>query len=423
MKLLIKNGYVISPHINSKEPTDIYIDNGIIQSIGRNLETINSEIIDASEKVVIPGLIDMHCHLCEPGSENRENIESGSKSAARGGFTTITCQPNTHPAIDNKTVVEYILSKSRSDAYVNVLPYGSMSIACQGKELSEIGEMRFAGIVAVSDGDIPIMDSNLLWNIMKYVRMFDIPIITHCEDVNLSRHGVINEGYMSTLLGLHGIPREAEEVAVARNLVLAENTQCRLHIAHISTKGTVELIRQAKKRGVMVTADTSPHYFTLTEQILKKYNTFAKVRPPLRTSEDVEAILEGLKDNTIDVISTSHTPTTIESKQTEFDDAAYGISSFETAFSLSYNYLVEKNILSLGQLVQKMSTNPAQILALHKGLIEVGMDADLVIMDPKQNFTVNASEFISKAKFSPYNGMELKGKILQTFVKGKQVYS
>lgn len=423
MKRIIKNGFVISPHMNLREPMDIYMENGVIQGISKNIDYHNVEIIDASEKVVLPGLIDMHCSVCEPGYEYKEDIESATKAAARGGFTTITCLPNTEPAVDNKAVVEYILSKAKSDGIVHIFPYGSMSKGCKGKEIAEIGEMKLAGVVAITDGDISIMDTNLLHNIFRYARMFDIPVITHCEDLNLSGNGVVNEGYISTLMGLQGIPKEAEEVMVARNLVLAEGTKSRLHISHVSTKGSVQLIREAKKRGVQITAETSPQYFTLTEQSVSRYNTLAKVNPPLRTEEDIEAILEGLRDNTIDVISSSHTPASIESKNTEFDNATYGISNLETAFAVSYTALVEKNILTLTQLVQKMADNPAHILALNKGRLEVGADADIIVVDVKQKYAINASEFASKAKFSPYNAMEVKGKVLHTFVKGRDVLS
>jgi dihydroorotase len=361
----------------------------------------------------------MHCHLCDPGFEHKENIETASLSALRGGFTSITCQPSTQPAIDNKVMVEYILSKSHTDADVHIFPYGSMTKKCMGKEIAEIGEMKLAGIVAISDGDIPIADADVMQKILTYSKMFDLPVITHCEDVALSNGSIVNEGAVSTLLGLKGAPKSAEEIMVARNVLLAGNTDAHIHIAQVSTKGSVDIIRQAKKYGIKVTAETSPQYFTLTEKALLNYNTLAKVNPPLRTQEDVEAVIEGLKDGTIDVISSGHMPTTWESKQKEFEKSKQGISSFETAFSLCYTHLVANNILSIQELVKKITLHPAEILALNKGVIKQGADADLVVVDPKEVFTVDAAEFASKAKFSPYNKTPLKGKVLYTIVKGK----
>ena len=350
-------------------------------------------------------------------------METASVSAARGGFTTIVCIPDTEPAVDNKTVVEYIITKSREYSKVNIYPYGSMTIGCKGEKASEMGEMIRAGAVGIADGDLTVENAQLMRNIFVYSKMFDVPVITHCEDRALSGTGVINEGRVSTILGLRGMPREAEDIIVARNVVLAESTGARLHIAHISTKGAVDIVRRAKARGVNVTCETCPHYFTLTEEAAMQYNTYAKVIPPLRTEADTKAIIEGLADGTIDVIASGHMPTRIEHKQREFDRASYGISAFETAFSLSYTALVRTGILSESQLADKMSKNPAEILNFKtKGKIKAGNDADIVIMDINNEYVIEPSEFYSKAKFTPAKGKRVYGNTVSCIVGGNVVF-
>ncbi len=423
MKRLIKNGFVMAEGIDMNKPADVLIKDGKISKVGYSLKCDDAEIIDASGTYVFPGLIDMHCTICDPGHESVEDIETASMSAARGGFTTIVCNPDTDPVVDNKTVVEYIITKSREYSHVNIYPYGSMTIGCKGERLSEIGEMMRAGAVGIADGDLTVENASLMRNIFIYSKMFDAPVITHCEDTALSGVGVINEGRVSTLLGLEGMPREAEDVIVARNIVLAENTGARLHIAHISTKGAVEQIRQAKKKGVNVTCETCPHYFTLTEDAAMQYNTYAKVIPPLRTKEDTEAIIEGIADGTIDVIASGHMPVRIEHKQREFDTAAYGISSFETAFALSYTALVRSGVITLEQLVEKMSKNPAEILRFgSKGEIKAGCDADITIIDLEKEYTIEPSKFYSKAKFTPAKGLTVSGVTTHCIVGGKSVF-
>lgn len=422
IRLLIKNGLVC----NSQKPPsvqDIYIEGGVIQEVGPNLNIDIIETIDVKDSLVLPGLIDMNCDICDPGFETKEDIMSVSKSAAKGGFTSITCLPNTIPVIDNKTVVNYIINKSEHLSKVNIFPYGSMTTACEGVHIAEIGEMKKAGIVAISDGNISISDTDLMRNILLYSNMFKIPVITACEDKNIAYKGVMNQGKFSTEIGLEGIPREAEETIVARNLILAQYTNAKLHITHVSTKGSVDLIRMYKKLGVDVTCDTCPHYFTLSEGLVASYNTLAKVKPPLRTKSDVEAIIEGIIDGTIDVISTGHSPTTLESKRLEFNNATYGITSLETAFSLSYTSLVDTKLLSIQQLVHKMSSKPAEVLNLEKkGKIKIGYDADIIIVDKNGEYTINPDEFASKAKFSPYAGLKTKGEILYTIIDGNFIY-
>lgn len=399
------------------------IEGDKIKSVGYSLDVKADKITDAMGLYVYPGFIDMHCTVCEPGHESVEDMETASVSAARGGFTTIVCIPDTEPAVDNKTVVEYIITKSREYSKVNIYPYGSMTIGCKGEKASEMGEMIRAGAVGIADGDLTVENAQLMRNIFVYSKMFDVPVITHCEDRALSGTGVINEGRVSTILGLRGMPREAEDIIVARNVVLAESTGARLHIAHISTKGAVDIVRRAKARGVNVTCETCPHYFTLTEEAAMQYNTYAKVIPPLRTEADTKAIIEGLADGTIDVIASGHMPTRIEHKQREFDRASYGISAFETAFSLSYTALVRTGILSESQLADKMSKNPAEILNFKtKGKIKAGNDADIVIMDINNEYVIEPSEFYSKAKFTPAKGKRVYGNTVSCIVGGNVVF-
>ena len=423
MKHLIKGGFVVSDGIDITKPADVLIEGDKIKSVGYSLDVKADKITEAAGLYVYPGFIDMHCTVCEPGHESVEDMETASVSAARGGFTTIVCIPDTDPAVDNKTVVEYIITKSREYSKVNIYPYGSMTIGCKGEKASEMGEMIRAGAVGIADGDLTVENAQLMRNIFVYSKMFDVPVITHCEDRALSGTGVINEGRVSTILGLRGMPREAEDIIVARNVVLAESTGARLHIAHISTKGAVDIVRRAKARGVNVTCETCPHYFTLTEEAAMQYNTYAKVIPPLRTEDDTKAIIEGLADGTIDVIASGHMPTRIEHKQREFDRASYGISAFETAFSLSYTALVRTGILSEIQLADKMSKNPAEILNFKtKGKIKAGNDADIVIMDINNEYVIEPSEFYSKAKFTPAKGKRVYGNTVSCIVGGNVVF-
>ena len=420
MKTILKNCKLITPPFSEEKLYDIFIEGGLIADIGENLHVEDAKELDLDGHVVLPGFIDMHCNICEPGFENIEDISTVSRSAARGGFTSITCEPNTKPVIDNKTVVEYIISKAQ--ASVNIYPYGSMSMGCEGTAIAEIGEMYEAGVVAISDGDEFIDSAALMRNVMRYSRMFDLPIMTHCEDRSLSGKGVMNEGYTASCLGLSGMPREAEELQVARNILLAEITGARLHIAHVSTGGSVSMVRDAKKRGLQVTCETCPHYFALTEEAVEDYNTFAKVNPPLRTQEDVEAILEGIADGTIDAIASGHSPTSRTDKDKEFGNAAYGISALETAFSISFTKLVETGIISLARLVELMSKKPAEILKLEqKGEIAIGKDADLIVIETKGTQIIEPELFASKAKFSPFAGQEVKGRVVYTIVGGKIV--
>jgi len=421
-KILIKNGLLLNKE-GIEIIGDILIQDSVILEISDTIEDAKADTIDVKQRYVLPGLIDMHCCICEPGYEHKEDISSVSKSAVKGGYTSICCLPDTNPVIDNKTVVNYILSRSREISKVNIFPYGSMTKGCKGEEIAEIGDMKEAGIAAISDGDVSVQDAGLMRNILLYSRMFDIPVISFCEDAGLSRGGVMNRGEASTLMGLNGIPREAEEVIAARNILLAKYTGARLHIPLISTKGTVELIRIAKNMGVRLSCDTAPRYFTLTEDAVSSFNTLAKTRPPLRTQEDVEAIVHGLADGTIDAIVSGHAPEAYESKRVEFDRASYGFSAIETAFALSYEALVQTGLLPLPELIKRMAETPAWLLGLEeKGELRPGADADLIVVDTNDCYTINSAHFASRAKYSPYDGKEVKSKVIMTIVGGEVVY-
>ncbi|MDD6762229.1 MAG: dihydroorotase [Clostridiales bacterium] len=422
MKILIKNGHVIDPANGIDEVTNIFIDNGVIAEVGVNsdLEGIEMEIIDASGKIVAPGLVDMHVHLREPGQEYKEDIESGTRAAVFGGVTSVACMPNTNPVCDNETVVNYIKSRAAEVGYANVYPVGAVSKGQEGKLLAEIGEMAFAGAVAVSDDGHPVENSGLMRRAIEYSGMFDVVVISHCEDMALGE-GDMNEGAVASAMGLRGISRAAEEVMAARDAIIAEAIGGRVHIAHISTKGTVELIRQAKKRGVRITCETCPHYFALTEDACKDFNTNAKMNPPLRTAEDVEAIKEGLADGTIDCIVTDHAPHHPDEKECEFGLAKNGIVGLETSLGLGIKYLVKEGVLTMSQLIEKMALNPSRILGISKGTLSPGHAADIVIFDPDKEWTVDINKLHSKGKNSPYDGFELFGKPEYVLVGGEIV--
>jgi dihydroorotase len=358
----------------------------------------------------------MHVHLREPGFEYKETIATGTAAAKSGGFTSVCCMPNTNPVNDSRSVTEFILSQARH-ASARVYPIGAITKGSKGEELAEMGELHESGCVAVSDDGKPVMNAALMRRAMEYSKIFDLVVVSHCEDVNLAGKGVMNEGAVATELGLRGIPNSAEDVMVGRDIALAELTGARVHICHVSTAGAVRMIRDAKQRGVKVTAETCPHYFSLTEEAVRGYNTMAKMNPPLRTADDMAAIKSGLADGTIDVIATDHAPHGMDEKSGEFDHAPFGIVGFETALGLSLK-LVADEVLSLSDLIGKLSVNPASILKISKGTLSIGADADITIIDPAVEWTADASQFKSKSKNTPFNGWKLKGKAVQTIVGG-----
>lgn len=432
MRIHIQNGRIIDPSQGLDTIGDILIEDGKIKEVRETIpphppldkrgrrggNSPDTRIIDARDMIVIPGLVDMHVHLREPGFEHKETIKTGTMAAVKGGFTTVCCMPNTFPVNDNASVTEFIKRKASQEGYCTVLPIGAITKGQKGEELAEIGTMRKEGCVAFSDDGQPVMNSLIMRRALEYSKAFNVPVISHSEDLSLSEGGVMNEGLLSVTLGLRGSPAEAEQIMIFRDIVLAELTGGKLHIAHVSTKGSVDVIRNAKKRGVHVTAETCPHYFSITEDAVKGYDTNAKVNPPLRTAQDVEAIKDGLRDGTIDVIATDHAPHHRDEKLREFDMAPSGISGLETAFSLSMR-LVESHILTFSQLIEKMALNPARILQIDKGTLRVGSDADVVIIDEKKEYTVESQKFISKGKNTPFNGWGLRGMPVITIYKGK----
>ncbi|MCA6069625.1 MAG: dihydroorotase [Endomicrobium sp.] len=420
MRLQIKNIRVVDPSQNKDIVGDIFIDNGKIVS---RFSGGADKIIDGKGKIAVPGLIDVHSHLREPGQEDKETIYTGMRSAAKGGITTVFCMPNTKPVIDNAPTVEFVLLKAQKEGLINVFPVGCATKGSQGVELSEIGVLKKAGIIAVSDDGSPISNSQIMRRTLEYTKMFKLPVISHSEDKELSRNGVMNEGKNSTVLGLRGIPKQAEEVMVSRDIMLAELTGGYLHIAHISTAGSVCLVRQAKEKGIKVTAETCPHYFTLTDDVVKVYDANTKMNPPLREQKDVDAIKQGLADGTIDCIATDHAPHTREEKNREFDLAPFGIIGFETMLSLVLNELVDKNVLSLLDAISKMTLNPAKIFNLvDRGSLKDGNIADITIIDPKYSYEFKKENIVSKSKNSPFIGRKFKGGTVMTIVAGNIVW-
>ncbi len=423
MKLLIKNGTVIDPSRHIDKKMDVLMENGKICKLGKNIRENGCEIFNAKDMIVSPGLIDMHAHLREPGREDAETIATGTASAAKGGFTSVCCMPNTEPAIDNQSVVKFVLEKAEKNSNINVFVIGAITKGREGKELAEIADMNDAGIVAVSDDGNWVENSTLMRRALEYSETFNILVISHCEDKTLSGKGVMNESHTSTVLGLEGIPIKAEEIAVFRDISLAKMLNARIHIAHVSSGGTVALIKEAKSRNIKVSCEVTPNHFTLTEEAIRDYDTNTKVNPPLRSGDDIKAIKKGLADGTIDVIATDHAPHTITEKEYEYNNAPFGIIGFETAAGLAITELVHSKVLSLSQLIEKLSCNPAKILGFEtKGTLKIGSDADITIIDENKEWIVDVNRFLSKSKNSPYHNRKLKGKVMATIVNGKIVY-
>ena len=424
-QILIKGARIIDP-FNINEKKDIIIKGGLIHDIvepGRldnktDLD-IDFTVIDASRKILVPGLIDVHVHLREPGQEHKETIETGLMAAAKGGFTTVCCMPNTLPVNDNPQISKLIIQRGKQAGFSRVYPVGAISCGSDGKILAEIHEMKQAGIVAVSDDGRPVSDPDLMRQALEYCKELNIPVLVHAEDLDLAAGGSMNEGSFSTLLGIRGIPNASESVMVLRDIALAELTGSSVHFCHVSTKESVEAIRQAKNKGIAVSCETAPHYFTLTDADIKDYNTNFKMNPPLRSEEDRQAIIEGLRDDTIDMIASDHAPHSITEKDVEFEQAPFGIIGLETSLSLSLK-LVHKGILSLEKLIDKMAKQPAKLLGLNND-IKKGNIADLTLIDPDDEYIIDPDSFSSKSRNTPFAGMAVKGRAYMTFVNGRKL--
>ncbi|HXE58644.1 MAG TPA: dihydroorotase [Gemmatimonadales bacterium] len=421
--ILIRGGRVIDPSRNTDGIADVLIVGGKIDGVGRNITPPDgSQVIDATGKVVSPGLIDLHVHLREPGQEDLETVATGAMAAAAGGFTAVCAMPNTDPVCDNQGVVGFIVSQAQRAAKARVYPIGAISLGQRGETLAEFGELVGAGAVAVSDDGKPVVSSHLMRTALEYAQTFGIPVADHCEDPTLSKGGAMHEGIVSTRLGLKGIPAAAEEIMVARDILLAELTGGHVHLCHMSTRGSVELIRRAKEKGINVTAEATPHHFALTHERCEGYDTNAKMNPPLREAEDREAIRQGLKDGTIDAIASDHAPHHYDAKEREFDDAPNGIIGLETALGLAIRELVEPGLLTLPELIARMSTVPARIFHLPGGTLAVGAPADVTVFDPAVRWVVKPEAFHSKSRNTPFAGETLVGRAETTIVGGRIVF-
>ena len=421
MSIAITNGHFINPADDTSAPADLLIEDGTVVKIGHGLK--GDEILDASGCVVCPGFVDIHCHFREPGFESKETIASGSRAAARGGVTTVVTMANTSPAIDNAGLVELIIRRAREAACIHVRPAACATKGLGGSEITEMADLKEAGAVAVTDDGHDVASSLLMRHVLEYANMVGIPFLSHCEDEQLSAGGAMNEGYTATLMGIPGIPGAAEEIRIDRNIRLAELAGAHIHIQHVTTAAGVDIIRQAKQRGARVTAESAPHYFSLTEEAVSGFNTNAKMNPPLREPADVSAIIEGFKDGTLDCIATDHAPHTPTEKRVEFTEAPFGIVGLETSLALTITYLVKPGHISLEHAVQLLSLGGARVCHLNAGSLCPGAPADITIFDPDAAWTVKPAEFASKSRNSPFLGMTLYGRVLHTLCDGTVVYS
>ncbi|HEX9900069.1 MAG TPA: dihydroorotase [Candidatus Methylomirabilis sp.] len=426
MRILIEGGRVVDPANTVDAVLDVLIEDGRIAAVGPLRSARDAappdRVLDARGKVVCPGFVDLHVHLREPGREDKETIATGTRAAARGGFTSVCCMPNTHPVNDNQSVTEFILDRAKREGSVNVFPVGAITKGQQGEELAEIGELVRAGCVAISDDGKPVMNAEVMRRALEYAGMFGIPVVQHAEDLHLTGKGVMHEGLVSTELGLRGIPAASEAVIVARDLLLAELAGSHYHVAHITTAEAVRLVRDAKAKGLKVTCEVCPHHFALSDDAVRSFNTNAKMSPPLRSTRHVEAIKAALRDGTIDAIATDHAPHTLQEKEQEFDYAPNGIIGLETAFGLTVTMLVEAEILTLSQAIARLTCEPARVFNLPKGTLSVGADADVTIVDPTREWVVDVKRFASKSRNSPFHGWKLRGEVLATIVGGKVVW-
>ena len=424
MKLLIANGHLIDPAAPENTGMSVLIEDARVSAWLKPNENApdDCEVFDAAGLLVAPGFIDMHVHLREPGQEHKETIASGCAAAVAGGWTSVCPMPNTTPVNDNAAITRYMIEQAERAESANVFPIGAITKSSDGSELAEMGEMKAAGAVAVSDDGRPVPNSGIMRRAMQYAKDFDLPVVDHCEDKSLSSGGVMHEGRISLLLGLKGMPALAEEIDVVRDIILAKETGAHIHIAHVSTKGAIEAVRRAKNEGINVTCEVTPHHFTLTDKAVEGYDTNTKMAPPLRSEEHLEAIIEGLRDGTIDAIATDHAPHHQDEKALEYDRAPFGITGLETAVGLAFNELIHKGVIGLERLVQLCSTNPAKIFRLkERGSLKPGSCADVTVIDPELRWTYRNSESRSKSRNTPFDGWEFTGRAVATFVGGKRM--
>ena len=425
MRLLIQNGYVVDPAQETNTGKNLLIEDGRVVGLSSHSDGVPEgvEVFDATGLIVAPGFIDMHVHLREPGHEYKETIASGAAAAVAGGFTTIGAMPNTSPINDNAAVTRFVIEQAERAGLASVFPIGAITKNSEGTELAEMGEMKDAGIIAVSDDGRPVPTAGMMRRAMEYARGFDLPVIDHCEDKSLARGGVMHEGHWSLVLGLRGMPAAAEEVDAERNCLLAELTGARVHLAHVSTRGALDAVRRAKEKGLRVTCEVAPHHWTLTDEAVQDYDTNTKMSPPLRSQDHVDAILEGLRDGTIDIIATDHAPHHADEKELEFDQAPFGIVGLETAVGLAFENLVNAGVISLERLVELCATNPARIFNLEeRGTLRAGARADLTILDPELAWTFDVSRSKSKSRNTPFDGSNFRGGTVSTIVSGRIVY-
>ncbi|MGQ0715147.1 MAG: dihydroorotase [Gemmatimonadaceae bacterium] len=421
--LVLRGGRLIDPSRGVDEMSDLLLRGGVIEAAGRSLGTPDgAQVIDCEGAVVAPGFIDVHCHLREPGREDVETVATGARAAAAGGFTAVCAMPNTEPVTDNQAAVGFILRQALRASAARVYPIGAISVGQRGEQLAEFGEMVGAGAVAVSDDGKPVASAHLMRTALEYAQSFDIPVVDHCEEPTLASGGSMSEGVVSARLGIKGIPAEAEEVMVARDILLARLTGGHVHLAHMSTRGSVELIRWGKERGVRVTAEVTPHHLTLTEEACEDYDTHAKMNPPLRTRDDVDALREAVRDGTIDVVATDHAPHHYDAKEREFADAPFGIVGLETALGVLLTDLVHTGLIDLMTLVDRLACSPARVFHLPGGSLARGSAAHVTIFDPDREWAVDPSEFVSKGRNTPYAGRLLRGRALCTIVDGHVIY-
>jgi dihydroorotase len=422
--VLLKGGRLVDPSSGLDGTGDLLVRDGKIESVGGNIAApADATVIDCEGQVVAPGFIDVHCHLREPGREDVETIATGARSAAAGGFTAVCAMPNTDPVTDNQAAVGFVLKQGKAAGAARVYPIGAISIGERGERLAEFGEMVAAGAIAVSDDGKPVVSAQLMRTALEYARTFGIPVADHCEDPTLAEGGVMNEGLTSARLGLKGIPSEAEEIMAIRDILLARRTGGHVHLCHMSTRGSVELVRWGKDRGIRVTAEVCPHHLSLTEAEVEGYDTHAKMNPPLRSADDVDALQQAVRDGTIDVIATDHAPHHYDEKEREFADAPNGIVGFETALAVNITWLVKPGIISLSTLVERMSCAPARLFHLPGGALRRGAAADVTVFDPAREWTVEPSRFFTKGRNTPYAGCTLTGLVACTLVDGRIVHT